>query len=287
MGLVFGFRNDALRDDVTSFTATSEQTDFPASNMLERALAKKYKLEITEADIDIVCQWTDPGFGNDDLLPDIQFIALLNHNLPPTDIRVQLENRNGLNVFDDTFTMNFIPAENTNFPANTFIILDSVQNNIEKATITLDRTDTTFYSIGTEIGGFWIGSIWQPSSDGAGVEMATFSQAIADNSSPQSSRGNSWKSDNLRRVRVNNISIPAMTETEAIGNSSGVVNLQDILFEVGSSQQCIIIPSTSSDHVIHKFGLYGHLTGESRISLVTRSDGTRLYRTDLTHYEEN
>ena len=280
MGLIFASRNE-FDTSVASFTGPPSQTEFPALNIFERALSVKYKSASATNRVDqfnIIF----------DAVRTIQIVALLDHNYPSdAEVTIELLNDSSQVILSDDIAMTFTANSDSNFPNNTFIIFDSAQAGVLQVNVSIERVPSADYEVAPFLGRLWGGAIWQPTSDGAATELSTFSQAIIDNSSPQSSRGNSWKSDNLRRVRVNSISIPAMTETEAIGNSSGAVNLQDILFEVGSSQECIIIPSTANSQVIHKFGLYGHLTGESRISLVDKSGGTRVYRTDLTHLEEN
>lgn len=282
-GIIFAYRDENNSDSVLSFTADLAASGFPVDNMRNRRLVEKYKASTTSTNITIQTDWNTTK-----TLATIRVLAFLNHNLPSNaEFRIEAFDDTLTDIIDESEAITFMPAGNSNFPRHTFIILSADAADVARLTITIDRADDSSFDDPVEIGRYWAGPAWIPNATGANTELATFQQAIRDPSTPKASRSNSWSSDNLRRARVNSISLPALTEVQAVGDSTGAINLQDILFEVGSSQPCIIIPNQSNDHVVHKLGLYGHLEGQSRVAISGKNDGGRRYRGELVHVEEN
>lgn len=137
------------------------------------------------------------------------------------------------------------------------------------------------------LGRLWAGPAFAPDN----VQAFGFGFGVADPSSVSTSRGGQAYADPYNRLRTLRATLPALTETEAFGDAtdSSVTNIQDMLFTVGKHRELIIIPYEGDDSLVHKWGMYGHLTGYSNIVPVRPGDGsntTRLFEVSLEAIEE-
>lgn len=167
------------------------------------------------------------------------------------------------------------PPAASQFPRNIFAIFQQNHTNVRKM-----EYEATAALTDAQIGRLFAGPVFQPEGKTA---QRDFHMHTRDDSVVKRSIGQQVYVDYKPRYRQLTCAIPYLTEAEAIGTVDGETqNLQDISFEVGRGGEVIVIPSTHSDQVVHKFGVYGHFLEPPTVHLLdaNRQKG-RLYSTEF------
>lgn len=113
------------------------------------------------------------------------------------------------------------------------------------------------------IGRLWAGPLWIPP---AGIEY-DFESSIEDPGEMQLSRGLQGYPRHQQRRRRLEMTLSALPYEQAYGNAANtVIDLQQLGYRVGTTSPVIAFPRTLDEagdideHVIHRLGIYGHLT---------------------------
>lgn len=181
----------------------------------------------------------------------------------------------GATIFNTTLSSVYLPPALSQFPRHTYIVLDQTYT---VRRVRFNITGVVGHQI--ELGRLWAGPVWEPEGKTA---QRDFHMHTRDDSVVTRSIGQQVYVDYKPRYRQLACAIPYLTEAEAIGTADGETqNLQDIAFEVGRGGEVIVIPSTHSDTVVHRFGVYGHFLEPPTVHLLdaNRQKG-RLYSTEF------
>lgn len=208
----------------------------------------------------------------------VRIAAALNYSKPDDGMIITLrDSGGGLIKAASTATLDF---DSSIYTVNYIVVFDQTYTNVR----------TVDFSIGASgaqtLGRLWCGPAFIPSE----IQALSFGFGVADPSGLSTSRGGQAYSDPYGRLRTLTARLPALTESEAFGDAtdSSVINAQDMLFTVGRHRELILIPYEGNSSLIHKWGLYGHLTGYSDIVPVRPGDATigRLFELSLNAIEE-
>lgn len=263
----------AYRDAVQSGTISSSgwTTGGPVTNLQNRRLG----VPAVRAD--------DLGFIVDttfDADYTVGAIALLAHTLNTgTTMDIVLRNSSNTIIFTDTVSNLWAPPAGSQFPRHLLHVLSSAVSSVRRMVLAVSGITAA-----GRIGRLWAGPIWRPTYQTA---FGDFEMRTMDDSTLNRTQGQQNYADFRARWRQLHASIPALTEAEAIGTEDGTTtNLQDIGFELGRASPAIVIPSEASNHLTHKFGLYGCFAEPPPVLLLDRNASGRLYSTTFDVNEE-
>ncbi len=127
----------------------------------------------------------------------------------------------------------------------------------------VDITTTAAVSIGR----FWAGPLWRP----AGGIQRKWGCKVHDPGEMGKSRGRQGYPRLRQRVRQLDMQLSHMTTAQAYGaEGSSEMDLQQLGFRVGTTTSTLLFPRTQVDgvldkHLIHRLGVYGHLTEDVNI----------------------
>lgn len=267
----------AYRDYIATAQIYNGASDFESSAPLTNAQDRRLAVATIGA-IDFEDENSDgvnPGFDFGEE-KTIDVIGMLGHNLPSGKITVTI------NIFDNADVPTQIsdialwaPAEDSQFPRNYLKILEQPLTNVRKILFSIAVASGQTFSPAFRpiIGRFWAGPAWRPTGKTA---RRNYRMQSRDNSVVEESNGQQVYVDYKPRFRQLTCTIPVLSEADAIGTDDGLTpNLQDIAFECGRGGEVIVIPSTSSNQVVHKFGVYGHFLEPPPVDLIGEAAGRK------------
>lgn len=200
---------------------------------------------------------------------DVGMFAILAHTFEGiADVDIAFQTTGGT-VYSASFTP-WVPPTDSQFPRHLLHVADQNYSNVRYVDIIVE---TSGGSQQYEFGRIWAGPFWSPTRKTA---RRNFRIQTRDDSIINKSSGQQAYADYRPRFRQLTCTLPYLTEAEAIGEEDGQThNLQDIGFEVGRAGEVIVIPSQSSNQVIHKFGVYGHFEEAPPVDLIEGSRGRK------------
>lgn len=223
----------------------------------------------------------------------VGLVSILNHNLPfEHAVAITLLDTGASPIIAVPPALYWIPLI-SEFPKNIHFVVGSLgagDNIPGVGGIQLDFYptpdpdgqfgDPTPYPL--QIGRVWAGPVFAPTYK---TMRSDFTLDVIDDSVINRSMGQQVYADYKPRYRRLNVST-ILTETEAIGTEDGrTISLEDISFEVGRAGEVIVLPSISSNQVMHKFGVYGHFDTPPSLVL-TEVKGTRHYSASFAVIED-
>lgn len=265
----------AYRDFVEESTVTNFDTGYAPGAPLQNVKDRRLGVIARKADtfgIGITCTFAEDK--------EIGICAILGHNFSSaTTVDFTLKNSLGATIHTE-YAISLLPYNLGAFPRHLFAILPQTYTGVRSIEIA-----TSSFSIVPQMGRIWAGPVWTPQGK---TTRADFAMATIDPSIVNTSVGGQVYVDYAARYRQLSCGIPFMIESEAIGTDDGLTtNLQDIVADVGRGGAIIVIPSTSTPQVIHKFGLYGHFNEPPTLTLadINQSMG-RLYASSFDLVED-
>lgn len=214
----------------------------------------------------------------------LRLIAFLAHNMGVEFVSSGLEivGYNAMDVAQFEIHLAgdmWLPPADSQFPRNLFIDLGQDYDSIKYFVVQYfdATTDEDYRWI---CGRLWAGPIFTPTYR---TSHNDFTMSTLDDSVLNKSQGQQAYADYRPRFRGLHVAT-VLTEDEAIGTEDGLTpNLQDIGFECGKAGEVIVIPSVASNHLIHKYGVYGHFDEPPAINL--RDTNKRLGRLYTTEFD--
>lgn len=211
----------------------------------------------------------------------IGLVAILNHNFASigqgdVSVEVQLLNPVGAYIASVNMTPVWLPAADSLFTKHLYFVFDQNYSGVGYVVFGIARAGLTPFLAAPSFGRMWASPYFAPTYK---TSHNDFNIKVMDDSTGDKSRGKQFYDDPQPRYRRMHVST-ILTEDEAIGTDDGLtVNMQDIAFEVGRTGAAIVIASTATSQVIHKFGVYGHFeSGPPDVTLTdTNKKLGRLY----------
>lgn len=263
-GLVIAYR-DYVQDATITHTSPSPGDflpNMPASNAQTRQL--EVKAGFLTSFVSGVMGPVNIAFAEP---VTIGIVAILAHDFQGiASVRVQLSGSNG--SYDETLNP-WVPPADSQFPRHLIVVLDKNYEDVSQVIITVTTTGgSQTYTFGR----IWAGPVWSPAT---GTGRREFWPRTVDHGVKDRSDGMQAYADAKPRTRVLTCVLPHLTEAEAFGTEDGTAqNLQDIGFEVGSTDPVIVIPTQRSNQLVHRMGCYGTFTEPPSPKLIEDSSGT-------------
>lgn len=269
-----GWRNHVLYETGATVAAgTGTVTAGALADIQDMRLSKRVTLSNTGlayGSANIVLHWHVPTAD----AAEIQLIGLLNYAITApvgATVLVQISVlgvAGGGDVVDQAVTQWDRPSED--FPLHLWAILDNPIVDGYWVTVWVTAAlDAAGGDLTLTTGGLWAGPVWAPPN---GIE-ATWSQAIVDAGNMGRSVGNQGYPRRRQRYRSFEGRAIHVPFANAFGdeNDASVLDIQQLLYRVGTTEPIALFPRTQdangdvSSHVIHRLGIYGHMSETGRI----------------------
>lgn len=219
----------------------------------------------------------------------VGIVSLLGHNFREGVVNaITIILRDGANVLVDRIDVVFnqppspgvvplwLPPADSLFPKHFYYVYPETFDNVRYMTVEIAYEGSGATGNTIQVGRLWAGPFWQPAET---TSRRDFSMKPKDVSVLDKSPGQQAYADRFQCFRLLTCRLNYLTEEEAIGDEDDVSvdNLLDVSFEVGRTDPVIVIPTQKNNHVIHRFGIYGHFVEPPPVNLVEEAQNHKYW----------
>jgi hypothetical protein len=150
----------------------------------------------------------------------------------------------------------------SNDAKNTYVVLDQTYS-ARYARVDLYPKNQEIIDIGR----IWIGEAWTTNAS------MDFAMGVADLGKVSQSRSGAAFSSARTNLKTMDIRCFGLNDADFFGTSSDFDSFMEMDLSVGRSDPIIVIPRNDSEHERHRLGIYGHVSNNGPIQVMSRGSG--------------
>lgn len=197
----------------------------------------------------------------------VQVIALL-------DIAVETDNVEELSFWAEAdgssgtvaATLVTPPEMPDGFPRHLLFVLDDPVTDCDRVRIYVNVTGPILESntVTLTASALWLGPLMSLTANGGALEESS-AYSVEDGGSTQRTPGGQAYSDPAGAIRTHSGSTVYITRTEAFGDGSSGMDVQQLMAGARTTRPILWIPDDSTDHLLHRLTIYGQMTQVGRL----------------------